>query len=164
MVHAKSYGNVPLTFDPHNADNERNLPPPIKTLIADGLRVERVSTLAPVPSREKRAMIRTDWIPATNPWLGAIARCSRTGSSNPSPSTEESADFRSLTAKRSRTRCSGKRPGALVQLDRGGQKWRFGCVDRCRGPKPSLAQPAREKCQCWPPLFSVAVSRAVSSV
>ena len=27
---------------------------------------------------------------AANPWLGAIARCSRTGSSNPSPSSEES--------------------------------------------------------------------------
>jgi rhodanese-related sulfurtransferase len=27
---------------------------------------------------------------AANPWLGAIARCSRTGSSNPSPSSRES--------------------------------------------------------------------------
>jgi hypothetical protein len=31
---------------------------------------------------------------AANPWLGAIARCSRTGSSNPSPSSRESTNFR----------------------------------------------------------------------
>ena len=31
---------------------------------------------------------------AENPWLGAIARCSRTGSSNPSPSSGESTNFR----------------------------------------------------------------------
>ena len=30
------------------------------------------------------------WEAAANPWLGAIARCSRTGSSNPSPSSGES--------------------------------------------------------------------------
>jgi hypothetical protein len=30
------------------------------------------------------------WEVAANPWLGAIARCSRTGSSNPSPSRRES--------------------------------------------------------------------------
>ena len=30
------------------------------------------------------------WEAAANPWLGAIARCSRTGSSNPSPSSRES--------------------------------------------------------------------------
>jgi hypothetical protein len=30
------------------------------------------------------------WEVAANPWLGAIARCSRTGSSNPSPSSGES--------------------------------------------------------------------------
>jgi hypothetical protein len=30
------------------------------------------------------------WEAAANPWLGAIARCSRTGSSNPSPSRRES--------------------------------------------------------------------------
>ena len=30
------------------------------------------------------------WEAAANPWLGAIARCSRTGSSNPSPSSKES--------------------------------------------------------------------------
>ena len=29
------------------------------------------------------------WEAAANPWLGAIARCSRTGSSNPSPSSRE---------------------------------------------------------------------------
>src|ERR1700749_4538000 len=34
------------------------------------------------------------WEAAANPWLGAIARCSRTGSSNPSPSSGESANFR----------------------------------------------------------------------
>ena len=37
------------------------------------------------------------WEAAANPWLGAIARCSRTGSSNPSPSRRESANFRSLS-------------------------------------------------------------------
>ena len=41
------------------------------------------------------------WEAAANPWLGAIARCSRTGSSNPSPSSEESANFRSLKIRRS---------------------------------------------------------------
>jgi hypothetical protein len=35
------------------------------------------------------------WEAAANPWLGAIARCSRTGSSNPSPSSGESANPRS---------------------------------------------------------------------
>ena len=30
------------------------------------------------------------WEAAANPWLGAIARCSRTGSSNPSPSSRQS--------------------------------------------------------------------------
>jgi hypothetical protein len=40
------------------------------------------------------------WEAAANPWLGAIARCSRTGSSNPSPSTGESANFRSLALHR----------------------------------------------------------------
>jgi len=51
------------------------------------------------------------------------------------------------------------------RVDRGGQKRRFGCVDRCRGQrKPSLAQAAREKCQCRPLLFSLAISRAVSGV
>ena len=50
------------------------------------------------------------------------------------------------------------------RVDRGGQKWRFGCVDRCRGPKPSLAQAARGKCQCRPLLFSLAISRTVSGV
>jgi hypothetical protein len=33
------------------------------------------------------------WEAAANPWLGAIARCSRTGSSNPSPSRTESANY-----------------------------------------------------------------------
>jgi hypothetical protein len=51
-----------------------------------------------------------------------------------------------------------------LAFDRGRQKWRFGCVDRCRGPKPSLAQAAREKCQCRPLLFGLAISRTVSSV
>jgi hypothetical protein len=36
------------------------------------------------------------WKAAANPWLGAIARCSRTGSSNPSPSRRESANFQFL--------------------------------------------------------------------
>src|SRR6516164_7549920 len=36
------------------------------------------------------------WEAAANPWLGAIARCSRTGSSNPSPSSGESTNFRFL--------------------------------------------------------------------
>jgi hypothetical protein len=36
------------------------------------------------------------WEAAANPWLGAIARCSRTGSSNPSPSRRESANFQFL--------------------------------------------------------------------
>jgi hypothetical protein len=30
---------------------------------------------------------------AANPWLGAIARCSRTGSANPSPSSRESSEL-----------------------------------------------------------------------
>src|SRR5215467_2856606 len=38
------------------------------------------------------------WEAAANPWLGAIARCSRTGSSNPSPSSRESANFRFRSA------------------------------------------------------------------
>jgi hypothetical protein len=38
----------------------------------------------------------SQWEAAANPWLGAIARCSRTGSSNPSPSSGESANSRSL--------------------------------------------------------------------
>src|SRR6516162_10943812 len=38
------------------------------------------------------------WEAAANPWLGAIARCSRTGSSNPSPSSRESTNFRFLFA------------------------------------------------------------------
>ena len=33
------------------------------------------------------------WEAAANPWLGAIARCSRTGSSNPSPSSGESCEL-----------------------------------------------------------------------
>jgi hypothetical protein len=37
------------------------------------------------------------WEAAANPWLGAIARCSRTGSSNPSPSSGESANHRFLS-------------------------------------------------------------------
>src|ERR1700756_770337 len=36
------------------------------------------------------------WEAAANPWLGAIAPCSRTGSSNPSPSRRESANFQFL--------------------------------------------------------------------
>src|SRR6516225_5889325 len=39
------------------------------------------------------------WEAAANPWLGAIARCSRTGSSNPSPSSGESvADWTEVKA------------------------------------------------------------------
>jgi hypothetical protein len=34
------------------------------------------------------------WEAAANPWLGAIARCSRTGSSNPSPSSRQSVSRR----------------------------------------------------------------------
>ena len=41
---------------------------------------------------ERRFMVGA----ARNPWLGATVRCSRTGSSNPSPSSAESANFRSL--------------------------------------------------------------------
>ena len=37
---------------------------------------------------------------AANPWLGAIAACSRTGSSNPSPSSGESTNFRFLSRRR----------------------------------------------------------------
>src|SRR5262252_3127846 len=37
------------------------------------------------------------WEAAANPWLGAIARCSRTGSSNPSPSSGEWTNFRFLS-------------------------------------------------------------------
>jgi acyl-CoA synthetase (AMP-forming)/AMP-acid ligase II len=37
------------------------------------------------------------WEAAPNPWRGAIARCSRTGSSNPSPSSGESTNFRSFS-------------------------------------------------------------------
>jgi hypothetical protein len=33
---------------------------------------------------------------AANPWLGVIARCSRTGSSNPSPSSRESGELQFL--------------------------------------------------------------------
>src|SRR5215470_17502460 len=33
------------------------------------------------------------WEAAANPWLGAIVRCSRTGSSNPSPSSGESREL-----------------------------------------------------------------------
>jgi len=33
------------------------------------------------------------WEAAANPWLGAIARCSRTGSSNPSPSSRQSVSL-----------------------------------------------------------------------
>ena len=41
---------------------------------------------------------------AANPWLGAIARCSRTGSSNPSPSSGESGANREAAVSRG---CSG---------------------------------------------------------
>jgi hypothetical protein len=37
------------------------------------------------------------WEAAANPWLGAIARCSRTGSSNPSPSSGESSKLASTS-------------------------------------------------------------------
>src|SRR5262252_7937566 len=40
------------------------------------------------------------WEAAANPWLGAIARCSRTGSSNPSPSSGESGANLSLARVR----------------------------------------------------------------
>src|SRR5262249_40459622 len=40
------------------------------------------------PERRRRCPQRC------NPWLGAIARCSRTGSSNPSPSSGESSEIR----------------------------------------------------------------------
>jgi hypothetical protein len=42
------------------------------------------------------------WEAAANPWLGATARCSRTGSSNPSPSSEESCELRNQYAPRPR--------------------------------------------------------------
>jgi len=38
------------------------------------------------------------WEAAANPWLGAIARCSRTGSSNPSPSSGESGELQTMSA------------------------------------------------------------------
>jgi len=44
------------------------------------------------------------WEAAANPWLGAMARCSRTGSSNPSPSSGESANFQFLA----RCDCDGE--------------------------------------------------------
>ena len=53
--------------------------------------------------------------------------------------------------------------------DRGGQKRRFGCVDRCRGPKPSLARALvrdPKSVRTWPqqqmPAFPLTVSRPSS--
>jgi hypothetical protein len=61
------------------------------------------------------------WEVAANPWLGAIARCSRTGSSNPSPSSGESRELsvperwghfrRDISAKKRRQPQSGERRG-----------------------------------------------------
>ena len=60
------------------------------------------------------------WEAAANPWLGAIARCSRTGSSNPSPSSRQSVSLRILPAFRGKPRFSASlaaTPGRAVARD-----------------------------------------------
>ena len=70
------------------------------------------------------------WEAAANPWLGAIARCSRTGSSNPSPSSGQSVSL-PLRFRRPRTwafrAAVGGRLGAWVGRDAQG-------VSRSRQP------------------------------
>jgi GAF domain len=51
----------------------------------------------------------SQWEAVANPWLGAIARCSRTGSSNPSPSSGESANHRFLSGEAGPSRNSAGR-------------------------------------------------------
>ena len=49
----------------------------------------RLGTRSRHGRRAPRRSTASRWEAAANPWLGAIARCSRTGSSNPSPSSRE---------------------------------------------------------------------------
>jgi hypothetical protein len=76
------------------------------------------------------------WEAAANPWLGAIARCSRTGSSNPSPSSEESANFRSLSITESTLTLTTGHNRCAPQSDRGEES------DVVGAKKNMLASPA----------------------
>src|SRR6516165_2691704 len=58
------------------------------------------------------------WEAAANPWLGAIARCSRTGSSNPSLSTGESLRTPVPTSKRPAFKGEDKSPTPFIMPER----------------------------------------------